>query len=308
MLSPGASFLPSRSLGAGSRIALIAPAGPLSGDSELQVALDNAARLGWDAVPGVSVSARDGYFAGRDEARLSDLRWAIEDESIDGIWCVRGGYGATRLLPHIDMESVVRANKPIIGFSDVTALHALWQRAGAVSYHGPTARAELSEFSRDAFVRAVQDVSSFTLSDANAVVIRGGKARGRLAGGNLALLSALCGTPWQCDFRDAIVVIEDIGEAMYRIDRMLVQLRLANVFDGCAGLVFGQFTSCPEEAGDGARTLRSLVVETARAVGVPTLMSVPVGHIRDQWTLPFGCECTLDADGQSLAIHRERGR
>jgi muramoyltetrapeptide carboxypeptidase len=127
----------------------------------------------------------------------------------------------------------------------------------------------------------------------------------RLAGGNLALVSALAGTPWAVSFRDAIVVLEDVNEAMYRVDRMLVQLRLAGAFDGCRAILFGHCTDCPDANEDGRRSLAELVRELADSLQVPALLGVPVGHISDQWTLPFGALATLDTEACTLDIHRD---
>jgi muramoyltetrapeptide carboxypeptidase len=123
-------------------------------------------------------------------------------------------------------------------------------------------------------------------------------------GGNLALVAALCGTPWAVDLRGSIVVLEDIGEAAYRLDRMLTQLRLAGAFDNCAGVVFGQFTNCPEGTEDGSRPLHNVFEETVAAVGVPAIAGVPVGHIADQWTVPFGELATLDVARRTITLHR----
>ena len=291
-------------LSPGSRVALIAPAGPLASEEELEQSIRNAKALGWEPVVGEYANAREGYFAGADDMRLRDFLRALDDQSIDGIWCVRGGYGAMRLLPELDVSHVSFAGKPLVGFSDITALHALWQRAGVVSYHGPTARAPLTEFSRDWMVSALQTRDSLHLTSEAMQTITGGRATGRLAGGNLALLAALCGTPWQVNLRNAIVIIEDIGEAVYRLDRMLVQLRLAQAFEGCAGIIFGQFTNCPEQTEDGARTILSIIEETAAAVGVPVVANAPFGHIQEQWTLPLGELADLDADRCTITIDR----
>ena len=294
---------PLRILPSGSRVALVSPAGPLVSARELDRAMSNAERLGWQPVVGKHALHRSGYFAGEDHVRLEDFAAAIDDDSVDGIWCLRGGYGAMRLLPHLPVESISQANKPLLGYSDITALHSLWQSAGVVSYHGPTARGELTEFSRTALVSVVQRGDEVCLADDAIVEVNPGIASGRLAGGNLALLAALCGTPWEVDMRGAIVVLEDIGEATYRLDRMLTQLRLAGAFKECAGIVFGQFTNCPESTEDGERTLQSLIDETAKFVDVPVVSGAPVGHIRDQWTLPFGRSATLDTSKRTLTLH-----
>jgi muramoyltetrapeptide carboxypeptidase len=286
----------------GAHVALVSPSGPLNGPHELERAIESAQSLGWTTWVGPHALARSGYFAGDDAHRVADLVTALHDPAIDGIWCLRGGYGAARLLPALWPVLQHARPKALLGYSDITALHAAWHRAGLVSYHAPTARAPLTDFSRAQLVAAVQGTDAMTVTAANATVLRGGRATGRLAGGNLALVASLCGTPWACDFRDAIVVLEDINEATYRIDRMLTQLLLAGAFDGCAGLVFGQFTDCPDTTEDGTRSLDAIVREVADTLQVPTLLGVPVGHISDQWTVPLGATAHVDADTATLTM------
>lgn len=290
-------------LPAGARVAMISPSGPLQGPHELERAVATAESLGWEVQVGQHALRRTGYFAGDDAQRGDDLLDALQDDRIDGIWCLRGGYGAARVLPRLSVELLQRCPKALLGYSDITALHAAWQHAGLVSYHGPTARAPLSDFSRDSLVRALQAGTDSCGVALDARVVRGGHATGRLVGGNLALLSSLCGTPWAVDGRGAIVVLEDVGEATYRLDRMLTQLRLAGAFDGCVGVAVGHFTDCPDTTDDGTRTVEAIVMELADVLQVPTLQGIPVGHISDQWTVPFGAMATLDADARTLSVH-----
>ncbi len=293
-------------LEAGARVALICPSGPLSGESDVERAVATAQSLGWEPVVGPHALHRDGYFAGSDAERASDLLWALNDARVDGIWCLRGGYGAARLLPALS-DSVIRGNpKALLGYSDITALHAAWQRAGVISFHAPTARAVLTEFSRASLVAAVTHGDNGTGDAGDAVVLRPGSATGRLAGGNLALVSSLCGTPWAVDFRGAIVVLEDINEATYRVDRMLTQLRLSGALDECVAIAFGHCTDCVETTDDGRRALDTVVRECADTLGVPALLGIPVGHISDQWTLALGAIATLDTDALVLHTHRQR--
>lgn len=291
-------------LGPGARVAMVCPSGPLNGPHELARAVANAESLGWTVTVGEHVLARTGYLAGDDARRGDDLVRAMRDDRVDGIWCIRGGYGAARLLPRVEAELAGMRPKALIGFSDITALHAAWHRAGLVSFHGPTARSPLSAFSRQALVDIVQGGGAPRWHAPDAVTVRGGRATGRLAGGNLALLASLCGTPWAVDFRGALVVLEDINEAVYRIDRMLTQLRFAGAFAGCRGFVVGHFTDCADVSGDGSQTIETLVAELAHALEVPALFGVPVGHIADQWTVPLGAAATLDADARTLQIER----
>ena len=291
----------------GARIALIAPAGPLRGADELERAASNTRALGWEPIIGQYALARSGYFAGDDAARLADLAWAIADAGIDGVWCVRGGYGAMRLLPHLDFGVLSRAPKAFLGFSDITALHAaLSTRCGLVSFHAPTARQVLSDFSRASLERAVSAQTDSCGEAPDARTIRGGHAHGRLAGGNLAVLAALCGTPFAPDLRGTILVLEDINEAVYRVDRMLRQLLLAGALDDCRAIAFGHCTNCAEEADDGARTLDEVLHEAADLLGIPCIAGIPVGHIPNQWTLPLGAAAELDADARRLTVAAPR--
>ncbi len=292
-------------LGKGARVALVAPSGPLRGAEDVERAMSNAESLGWEPVVAPGVLQRTGYFAGDDASRATDLNAAIADPDIDGIWCLRGGYGAMRLLGLLDLSPLRQRPKALLGYSDITALHSAWQRVGVISYHAPVARAELTAFSRESLQRAVTMRGDSAGAAPNAETLREGRATGRLAGGNLALVAALCGTGWAINFRDAIAVLEDVNESIYRVDRLLMQLRLSGAFDGCKGIVFGHCTDCPESADDGARSLREVVLETAASLHVPALLGVPLGHISDQWTLPLGATAVLDARAKTLQVQRQ---
>jgi muramoyltetrapeptide carboxypeptidase len=284
-------------------VALVAPAGPLRNEGDLARAIENVRSFGWEPVAGEHALAREGYFAGSDQLRAADLNRALRDDAIDAVWCLRGGYGAMRILESIDYAPVARRPKPIIGYSDITALHSAFAlRCGMVTYHGPTARAVLSPFSRRSLACALVHGGDSCGTAEDARVLHGGVAQGALAGGNLALLGALAGTPFAPRLRDAILVLEDIDEPVYRIDRMMRQLLLAGLLDGVRGIVFGACTNCPEAADDGARRLDDVVGEIASLLGIPTIIGAPIGHIDDQWTLPLGALASLDADRRTLVV------
>ena len=292
-------------LTAGARVALVAPAGPLRSPEELESSIANVRRLGWEPVLGANVLARHGYLGGHDAERLHDFNAALADETIDAIWCVRGGYGATRLLPHIDYASLTRRPRALIGFSDVTALHAaVSTRCELVTYHGPTARGELTDFSRSSLVRAVVECGDPCGAAPDARTIRGGRANGRLVGGNLALLAALAGTPYAPDYRGAILFLEDIGEPLYRVDRMLVQLAQSGALAQVAGLVAGHFTDSTPDHEIPGQTIEDLMREAAEVAGVPAIVGAPIGHIQEQWTLPLGANARLDADALMLTVEQ----
>jgi muramoyltetrapeptide carboxypeptidase len=290
-------------LAAGARVALVAPAGPLRGQTDIDRAMANVRTLGWDPVVAPRALARAGYFAGDDEARAADLNDALRDERIDGVWCLRGGYGAVRVLERIDWGALRGRGKPLIGYSDVTALHAAVARqAGLVSYHAPTARTTLSTFSRESLERAlVRGIDSCGVAP-SARSLRSGDAIGRLEGGNLAVFAGLVGTSYLPSLDGALLVLEDVNEPVYRIDRMVVQLRLSGALRGVRGIIFGQCTNCPEESDDGARRLDDVLFELATWLRVPCLAGVPVGHVADQWTFPLGAIAEMDADARVVRV------
>ncbi|MGI8509654.1 MAG: S66 peptidase family protein, partial [Gemmatimonadaceae bacterium] len=181
---------------------------------------------------------------------------------------------------------------------------------GIVSYHAPVARAELTPFSLDSFGRALVTYTDPCGYAPAARVIRGGTARGRLVGGNLSVLSSIAGSPYFPGMRDAILVLEDTNEGLYRIDRMLVQLMLTGALRGIAGIAFGQCTGCEaDESRDDTRinrTLDDVLREFAVALDVPCITGIPLGHIDDQWTIPLGAVATLDADALTLNVENQQ--
>jgi muramoyltetrapeptide carboxypeptidase len=294
-------------LGTGARVALVTPAGPLRGEEELEQARSNVRAFGWEPIDGRHVLARAGYLAGTDAQRLDDLNRALCDDRIDAVWCVRGGYGVTRLLDGVAYDALRRRAKPVIGYSDITALHAaIGRECDLITYHAPTARAVFTPFTRTSFERAVVTCTDSCGESLDSLMIRGGVARGRLMGGNLALLSALCGTRYMPDLSGAILVLEDVNEAVYRVDRMLQQLLSAGTLGAIAGIAFGHCTACdsgPEDPED-ERTLPVVLGELAERLGVPCVLNIPVGHIDDQWSIPLGAMGVLDADAGRLLVER----
>ena len=290
---------------AGSRVALVAPAGPLRLPADLDRAIANAKTLEWEPVVGKNAEKRLEYFAGSDEARLADFNAAFRDDSIDAIWCLRGGYGAMRLLDHLDWDALRKRPKAIIGYSDITALHcAAMVKAGVGTIHGPTARGKLPPFSEKSLRRAVSRSGEPAGDSPGSRTLFKGRARGHIVAGNLAILLALHGTPYQPNYDGAILVVEDVNEAPYRIERMLLTLRLSGHLQRCAGIAFGSFTNTGEEDKSlgGSRPMSDVLLEAAEWAGVPCIMGVPVGHIDNQWSLPCGATAELDADRKNLTV------
>lgn len=272
----------------------------------LERAAENTRSLGWEPVVGKNAGARWGYLAGSDALRVADLNEAIKNSKIDGVWCVRGGYGAIRILESTDYASLRENPKPLIGFSDITALHsAIAEHSGIVSFHGPTARGELTEFSRSSLAKAVTEGVDPCGVAPSAREISSGRAFGRLAGGNLAVLTALVGTPYSPDLSDSILILEDVNEPLYRVDRMLHQLLLSGALSTCRAIAFGDCTGAEENGATAG--LDDLLRSIAQRLGIPCLAGIPVGHIPDQWTIPIGALATLDTSERTLTVHFDEG-
>jgi muramoyltetrapeptide carboxypeptidase len=265
---------------------------------------------------GRNVTARRGYLAGTEEQRLADLHAMFADPEVAGIFCLGGGYGAERLLDRIDYALVRRNPKAFVGYSDVTALHlAFGKFARLVTFHGPVAMAPLPAWSQDQLRRALFDSKPLGLvenpPEADPLApqfprhtVSPGRARGPLVGGNLTLVSTTMGTPWEIDAKGRILVLEDTGEAPYRIDRMLVQLALAGKLAECAGVVWGTCTDCaPSNSSfELSLSMSELLDDLLGGIGRPVLAGVVFGHTREKATLPLGVEAELDASAKTLTI------
>lgn len=288
-------------LPAGSLIAVVAPAGPVDAERVARVpAVYEAFGFRCRLYPGCAM--QQGYLAGPDAQRLADLHAALGDDEVAAIHALRGGYGCLRILAGVDPALVRRARKPLIGYSDLTALHALWAREGVPSLHAPMAASDLIRPEREADRQAFFDVMRDGLPAGTVLapeLLPGGLrvpgvATGRLVGGNLSLVSTLLGTPWAWDARGALLFLEEVGEATYRVDRLLAHLRLAGVLDAAAGFVLGTFT----EADDPAAELR----DAFQHLGKPVLGGWPSGHGTPNRPLPLGVMATLDATAGTISL------
>jgi muramoyltetrapeptide carboxypeptidase len=300
----------------GSRLALVAPAGPLLERDDLTRAEALCRALGYEPVLGKNAYARYGYLAGTDDARVADFNSALRDDSIDALWCIRGGYGTTRLLDRIDYNEIVRRPKALIGFSDITALlNAITHVSSVVTFHGPVARASMPEFTRWHFERVLASAEAagrlrrlpppsdvLVPRDDRIVTLHGGKAEGPLVGGNLSLLQSLIGTPYCPEFRGAILFLEDVGEELYRVDRMLAHLRNAGLLQVLAGVLIGRFTELRRSGADGALGFDEVLATYLEPLSIPVAYGFPIGHIEAQWTLPLGVRARLDADNAELEL------
>lgn len=297
--SPPSPPLRPRRLGPGSRVALVAPAGPLD-TPRIDAAVARCRSLGFEPVVGARALHRSGFLAGTDADRLDDAQAAFDDPATDAVWALRGGYGTGRIVDDLALARMRTDPIPFLGFSDNTVLHARLTALGVVSFHAPHPTAEGPTADDEWFARVLtRPEAAGRLPGDPGETLVSGRAEGRLVGGNLALLASLSGTCDAVSARDRILVIEDVGEPAYRIDRMLVQLRRAGTTAGVAGLAFGRFTDVPGADDEG---VRRVLREFAETLGVPSAMGLPVGHAPDNSVLPLGTRARLDADAGTLDV------
>jgi len=249
---------------------------------------------------------KDGSFAGTDSHRAAQVNRFFSDPKIKAVFCARGGFGAMRILSLLDFDSIQKNPKSLIGFSDITALHAaIATRCNLVTFHGPTVTtlSKATEKARNSFYSVIASDHVPIIKPKNGLTLQSGSAEGPVAGGNLTTLCHLVGTPFQPNLDGCIVFFEDIGEAEYRIDRMLTQMKLAGCFNGVTGVALGNFRRC------GIReTIDKIFFETFKEYGIPILAGFTVGHQRSNLTIPFGIAATLDADRKVLVFHEPATR
>lgn len=286
-----------RRLHAGDTIGVVAPAGPF--DRELfEQGIAIIHRMGFGTKTDPRIFSREGYLAGTDASRAAQFNAMVTDVQVQAVMCARGGYGALRMLDALDYAAIGSSAKAIIGFSDITALHrAILLRSSMVTLHGPmvTTLPRSDEESLTSWLRALTEPVAPPLDLSQARILKPGRADGVLTGGNLATLCHLTGTSLGTAFRGQILFLEEIGEAPYRIDRMLTQMKMAGLFAGLAGMVLGTFEDC------GAMDeIHALVQERFSDAAFPIVSGASVGHGRSNWTLPLGVAVRLDTAAGEL--------
>jgi len=294
-----ATFQPPAALRPQDRVAVIAPAsgferGPFDAGLAL---LDARYRTEY----GNGLFERRRYLAGSDDRRLAELHAALTDPGIRAVFCARGGYGATRLLRQLAASAPAGAPKPLIGFSDITALHLWLQAYGRISIHGPVLT-QLPRLSSATCTRLFDLLESVRPAPplAGTATYVGGVAEGPLLGGNLSVFTRLLGTPYLPALDGAILLLEDQGERPYRLDRMWTHLQLAGVFERVRGIALGSFTACEERGAD--YTSDEVLRELATSTGLPCAAGLPIGHGDVNEPVPLGVRVRLDADAARLTF------
>lgn len=299
-------------LNLGDTVGVVAPASAVGSDDGLDRAEWWLKGMGLVPKFGLHAGDRFGYLAGTDENRAADINAMYRDPEVKAVFAVRGGWGGARILPLLDWEAIRNHPKLFVGFSDVTAIHlAFAARAGYATIHGGNATSSWPREEWESLWRLAFAGERVTLGgpDVESAVgrpgstLHGGKARGRLLGGNLTIISTLMGTGWMPDLKGAVLFTEDVNEAEYRIDRMFAQLKLAGVLDGLAGIVFGQCTECATTDPDyRGFTVDQVIDQYLAPLGIPAFTGANIGHIRNQLCLPSGAPVEIDGDARTLRL------
>ncbi|MCP4578543.1 MAG: LD-carboxypeptidase [Deltaproteobacteria bacterium] len=283
----------------GDLVGVISPAGPVS-ESDLQPGLKILESFGFDVRLAPHVYDMEGYLAGKDEARLDDLHAMLQDRDTKAVFCARGGYGSLRLLDRIDYDLIRSNPKILVGFSDITALlMAVHAKTGLVTFHGPMVRGldRGHQSNWESLLRLLTSDKPAKPDLSGCSVLAPGRAKGPLIGGNLSMICHLLGTPFMPRLDGCILFLEDRGEALYRLDRMLTHLALAGGLKGISGLIAGQFEGCGETA-DINRLFSDIISEP----GIPLVTGFPVGHGKQNLALPLGLTADLDTETMTLTI------
>lgn len=296
-----------RGLVPGSVLGVVAPAGCPYDAESVERGVQRLEGLGFRTVMGRFSGRKTGYLAGTDRERAADLMEMFTDPHIDGIICLRGGYGCMRLIPYLDFRLIAKNAKVFVGFSDITALHlAIHRFSNLVTFHGPMVATDFgggaTAFTIEQFMKAIMRYGRIGRIDPpgerEITTVVGGVAKGPLIGGNLTLVTAGLGTGFEIETVGRILFLEETGEEAYRVDRMLTQLRLAGKLQSAAGIVFGH-SAGKESRGVG---LEEVVGEVLQEAGVPAVYGLPIGHEADKVTLPLGVCAELDASAGRLTV------
>jgi len=298
-----------RVLKLGDTLGVIGPASPTT-DKNIKKVEEVLKEMGFKVKMGKSVYERHGYLSGTDDIRAEDINSMFGDKEVDGILCIRGGYGTGRILDLINYEIIKENPKVFIGYSDITALHiAFNQIAGLVTFHGPMACdiiRNFSNFSKELLFKAImssEPVGKISNPEGEEIItINGGITEGTIVGGNLSLIADTIGTPYEIDVKGKILFIEEVKEEPYRIDRMLNQLRLSGKLNEAAGIVLGDFNNCHAEKPDESLSLGQVIDDYFKPLNKPTIYNLQAGHCKPMVTIPFGVKARLDADKKELTI------
>jgi len=292
-------------LKSGDVIGIISPASSAQDSSVVEKGIKYFENNGYRVEVGESVGKINGYLAGTDDERVHDLHQMFKNKNVKAIVCIRGGYGAARILDKINYKLIRSNPKIFVGYSDITSLQmAIYKKSGLITFAGPMVASdfadEVNPFAEEFFWKLItskKKIGRVSFPDINNLpAIHKGSSQGRIIGGNLSVFSSLMGTPFFPELKDHILLMEDIDELPYRIDRLLNQLRLSGIFKKVKGIILGRFVDCYEH--DPAKktlTLGEIIEEYLKDLNIPVIYSFPHGHIKEKVTVPFGIKIKMNA-------------
>lgn len=296
----------------GDTIGLISPGFILPDRDQYDKIITQVKELGYQVKVGANARNRYGYLAGSDKERADDLNAMFADDSVDAILPFRGGWGCNRILDLIDYQIIRDNPKILVGFSDITTLLlAIYAKTALVTFHGPVGKSDWTNYTTQHFREALSYQQSYSLPIPDSglcgecselSVITPGKASGRILGGNLSVLTAMMGSDYLPDWKGNILFLEDVGEDVYRLDRMLTQLKLNGVLDQISGFIFGQCTSC-EPSSSYSLTLEQVFGDHIKPLEIPAFSGAMFGHIDNMITLPVGVRAEISAEHGSILLN-----
>ncbi len=300
------SLLRPPSLKEGDVVGVVAPAGPVD-RVQLKIGLEVIGSMGFKPLLGKHIYARSRFMAGSDKDRAQDLMDMFRNPDVRAIFCARGGYGANRILSHLEPDEIRAHPKAVVGSSDITLLlNFLAQKCKLVAFHGPMVA---GSFGRTEMKKSRLQFKSLLMGDTKSKIFHSprakefskGVAQGKVIGGCLTLLCRSLNTPYEIKTKNRILLIEDVNEPLYRIDGMLWQLKNAGIFKGVRGLIFGEMVNCnPQRKGDGK--FEDILTDLFQKPSFPILTHCPIGHGKEIWTLPLEITATLDSESKTLEL------
>ena len=313
-LVSGSTLKPPR-LKPGDTVGLINPAGATFHHDDVAIAEETLTALGLRMKAGKHLLDRYGYLAGSDQARAADVNTMFSDPEVNAVFTLRGGWGCNRILDLLNYESIAKHPKIIMGYIDITSLLlALNAKTGLVTFLGPVVISTWNKYSTDFVKQLLFDAETFSMENPQetgdnltrvkdwVLTINSGKASGKLLGGNLTVLTAMVGSDYLPDFSDSILFLEEVGEDIYRVDRMLTQLKLAGILDQLSGFVFGKCSKCKPGESYGSLTLEEVLDDHIKPLGIPAWYGSMIGHIENKFTMPVGIKAEIDASNGRITL------
>lgn len=291
-------------LSIGDTIGMISPASSLPEYLSYGKIVKKIEGLGFKVKVGEHAKNQFGYFAATDKNRAEDLNHMFADPEVDGIIPFRGGWGCNRILEYINFDTIAENPKPLIGFSDITSLLlSIYAETGLITYHGPMGTSAFTDYTTRHFRKTLMQTDPFSMQNTTGSIktVRSGRAKGILLGGNLTVFTAMIGSDYLPAWDNAILFVEEVGEEVYRVDRMLTQLKLAGILDKINGFIFGKCVNCETEPGPHF-SLKEIVEQHLRDFDIPAYMGANIGHIDEMLTVPVGAEAEIDADAGIIKL------